>query len=78
LRAGILICVNARRANLRDASSQYQETSNPTMRSDPMTQHLSPEDTAADRRAMRQLFTVIGSFAIATAIMAVIVGMIMG
>ncbi len=43
-----------------------------------MTQHFSPEDTAADRRAMRQLFTVIGSFAIATAIMAVIVGMIMG
>lgn len=43
-----------------------------------MTQHLSPDDTAADRRAMRQLFTVIGCFVIATAILAVSVGLIMG
>jgi hypothetical protein len=43
-----------------------------------MTQHLVPEDTAADKRAMRQLATVIGCFAIATAIMAVAVGVVMG
>ena len=43
-----------------------------------MTQHLLPEDAAADRRAMRQLATVIGLFAVATAIMAVTVGLIMG
>jgi hypothetical protein len=43
-----------------------------------MTQHLSLEDTTADRRAMRQLFTVIGCFAIATVILAVSVGLIMG
>lgn len=42
-----------------------------------MTQHLVPEDTLADKRAMRQLATVIGCFAIATAIMAVAVGVIM-
>jgi len=43
-----------------------------------MTQHLSPEDTAADRHAMRQLATVIGIFFVATAIMALTVGLIMG
>ena len=43
-----------------------------------MTQHLSPEDTAADRRAMRQLATVVGIFFVATAVMAVVVGLILG
>ncbi len=43
-----------------------------------MTQHLSPEDTAADRRAMRQLASVVGIFFVATAIMALVVGLIMG
>ncbi len=43
-----------------------------------MTQHLSPEDTAADQRAMRQLATVVGCFIVATVIMAVAVGWIMG
>lgn len=43
-----------------------------------MTTHLSPDDTAADRRAMRQLATVIGCIAIAAVIMAVAVGLIMG
>jgi uncharacterized membrane protein len=47
-------------------------------RRNPMTQHLSPEDTAADRRAMRQLATVIGIFFVATAILALTVGLIMG
>jgi hypothetical protein len=47
-------------------------------RSDSMTQHLSPQDTEADRRAMRQLATVIGCFAIAAALMAVAVGLVMG
>ncbi len=43
-----------------------------------MTQHLSPEDTADDKRAMRRLFTVIGCFVIATAVLAIVVGVTMG
>jgi hypothetical protein len=43
-----------------------------------MTQHLSPADTLADKRAMRRLATVIGCFLVATAIMALAVGLIMG
>jgi hypothetical protein len=43
-----------------------------------MTQHISPSDTAADQRAMRQLFTVIGCFAVATALMAVTIAVILG
>lgn len=43
-----------------------------------MTQHLSPEDTAADKRAMRQLAMVIGCFALATAVLAIAVGMTVG
>jgi hypothetical protein len=42
-----------------------------------MTQHLLPEDAAADRTAMRRLATVIGCFIVATAIMALTVGLIM-
>lgn len=44
----------------------------------PMTQHLSPQDTLADKRAMRQLAIIVGCFIVATAIMAVTVGLIMG
>lgn len=43
-----------------------------------MTQHLLPEDTAADRQAMRRLATVIGCFVIATAVLAVAVGVALG
>ena len=43
-----------------------------------MTQHLSPDDTAADNHAMRQLAIVVGCFFVATVIMAVAVGVIMG
>lgn len=43
-----------------------------------MTEHLSPEDTLADQRALRQLATVIGYFIVATTIMAMTVGLIMG
>lgn len=43
-----------------------------------MTQHLLEEDTLADARDMRRLATVIGCFMVATAIMAVTVGLIMG
>lgn len=43
-----------------------------------MTQHLLPEDTAADQRALRQLATVIACFVVATALMAVTVGLLMG
>lgn len=43
-----------------------------------MTQHLLEEDTLADRKAMRQLATVIGGFVIATALLALVVGLTMG
>ena len=43
-----------------------------------MTQHLLEEDTVADRQAMRRLATVIGCFVVATAILALIVGLTMG
>ncbi len=43
-----------------------------------MTQHLLPEDTVADQRAMRQLAIVVGCFIAGTAVMAVVVGLIMG
>ncbi len=42
-----------------------------------MTQHLSPEDTAEDKRTLRRLGTVIGLFVLATAILALTVGLIM-
>ena len=42
-----------------------------------MTQQLSPEDTAADKRIMRQLGTVVGGFFVFTIVLAVAVGMIM-
>lgn len=45
---------------------------------DIMTQHLSTVDTLADQRIMRQLATVIGCFIVATAVLAVSVGLIMG
>ena len=43
-----------------------------------MTQHPSTADTLSDQRIMRQLATVVGCFIIATAVMAVAVGLIMG
>ena len=43
-----------------------------------MTNHLLPEDNAADQRAMRQLATVIAGFAVATAVMALVIGLLMG
>jgi len=43
-----------------------------------MTQHLLKEQTEDDRQIMRRLFTVIGCFMVATAIMAVAVAVIMG
>jgi hypothetical protein len=43
-----------------------------------MTQHQLAEHTEEDRRTMRRLATVIGGFLVATAIMAVTVGLIMG
>jgi hypothetical protein len=48
------------------------------MRSIAMTQHLLQQDAEEDRKTMRQLATVIGGFIVATAILAVSVGMIMG
>ncbi len=43
-----------------------------------MTQHLLQRDTDEDRRTMRRLGTVIGLFILATAILAVSVGIAMG
>jgi hypothetical protein len=43
-----------------------------------MTQHLLQEHEIEDRTAMRRLVAVIGCFAIATAILAIAVGMVMG
>ena len=43
-----------------------------------MTQHLLPEQELEDQRTMRRLAAVIGLFVLATAIMAVTVGAIMG
>jgi len=43
-----------------------------------MTQHMLHQDTEEDQRTLRRLGTVIGGFIIATAIMAVTVGVIMG
>ena len=43
-----------------------------------MTQHLLQQDAEEDRKTMRQLATVIGGFIVATAILAVSVGLIMG
>jgi hypothetical protein len=48
------------------------------MRSIDMTQHLMQEQTEEDQRTLRRLGTVIGGFIIATAVMALVVGLIMG
>lgn len=43
-----------------------------------MTQHLLEEHTLEDQRTMRRLATVIGGFIVATAILALAVGLTMG
>ena len=43
-----------------------------------MTQHLLNHDIEEDQRTMRRLGTVIGAFVIATAILAIAVGAVMG
>ena len=43
-----------------------------------MTQHLLYQDIEDDRRTIRRLGLVIGIFIIATAIMAITVGVVMG
>ncbi len=43
-----------------------------------MTQHLTQQDNEADHRTMRQLGTVVACFIVATAVMALAVGLIMG
>lgn len=43
-----------------------------------MTQHVAVADTLADQRIMRQLAIVIGCFIVATAVLAVSVGVLMG
>lgn len=43
-----------------------------------MTQHLLDEDNNADKQAMRRLGMVIGAFMVATALLAVSVGLAMG
>ena len=43
-----------------------------------MTQHILKQDEDEDRATMRRLATVIGSFIVATAVLAVAVGIVMG
>lgn len=43
-----------------------------------MTRHLNPQDTRDDERILRRLGMVIAGFLVATAIMAVIIGLVMG
>jgi hypothetical protein len=43
-----------------------------------MTQHLLHEQELEDQRTLRRLGTVIAGFIVATAVMAVVVGAIMG
>ena len=43
-----------------------------------MTQHILQQDTEEDRTTMRRLATVIGVFILATAVLAVSVGIVMG
>lgn len=43
-----------------------------------MTQHAHEEQTLEDQRILRRLGIVVGMFALATAVMALAVGMIMG
>ncbi len=43
-----------------------------------MTQHLTQADTIEDQRTMRRLATVIGGFILATALLALTVGLTMG
>ena len=43
-----------------------------------MTQHVLQQDTDEDRTTMRRLATVIGIFVLATAVLAITVGAIMG
>jgi hypothetical protein len=43
-----------------------------------MTQHLLPEQTEQDHTIMRRLAIVVGGFMICTAVMAVVIGAIMG
>ncbi len=42
-----------------------------------MTQHVLPQDTLEDQKTMRRLFTVIGGFVAATALMAITIGIVM-
>ena len=43
-----------------------------------MTQHILQEHTEEDLRTMRRLAAVIGSFVVATAILATVIGLTMG
>jgi hypothetical protein len=43
-----------------------------------MTQHLLREDELEDRTTLRRLASVIGAFIVATAVLAIAVGVLMG
>ena len=53
-------------------------SNNSIIRSLAMTQHLLQQQTEEDQRTMRRLGTVVGAFILATAVMAIMVGAIMG
>ncbi|GAB3324018.1 hypothetical protein [Haliea atlantica] len=43
-----------------------------------MTQHMRPEDTREDERTLKRLAAVTAGFLVATAVMAVVIGLVMG
>jgi Na+/H+-dicarboxylate symporter len=43
-----------------------------------MTQHVMPQDTLEDQRTLRRLALVTSVFIVATATMAVVIGLVMG
>jgi hypothetical protein len=48
------------------------------MRFGPMTDHILQEHTEEDQLIMRRLATVVGGFVVATALLALIIGVVMG
>ncbi len=43
-----------------------------------MTEHMLQEDTIQDQKTLRRLGTVVGLFCLATAAMALAIGLVMG
>jgi hypothetical protein len=72
-----LICINAPGGALTQSSRDAFIPTRKDRRA-AMTRHLLYQDTQDDRRTIRRLGLVIGIFIIATAALAITVGVIMG